>query len=385
MQGIELKPYPGESEESFAKRKAYFLRLVKPRLDYGEEIIDMYSPNGIPITDTDKEEIDAFWSRYLPSDLRDRIIDFRYYNVFKKVMKENQRLCYYLPDTFYNAFVDEYFTNPQHSKPCDDKNLYDLFFDGVKQPKTIFRKVYGMYLDENYKEISLKDAIRRSRDAGEVVLKICRFSSGGFGLLFWNPSVDGEEKLISFLNTSTDILCQEVIKQHRDLDILNPSSINTLRMLTFFFNDKVYMLSSFIRFGAEGSRLDNIHSGGYACGIDDEGRLRNMACDIAGTKIDYRPQGKCLNEIKVPNYDQCVELVTGLSKRFVTVSRLIGWDIAIDESGNPVVIEFGPSNCGSNFHQLCNGPIFGELTGDVLDEVFKNSYTLNCILKSMRS
>lgn len=378
-----IKPYPEEDELAFVKRKAYYLRLVKPRIEYGEKLIDMYSPNGIPITQAEKEEIDAFWNQYLAPDLRDFFIDYRYYDVFKSVIKDGQRLCYYLPDTFYNSFVDDYFTNPQHSKPCDDKNLYDLFFYGVKQPKTVFRKVYGMYLDEKYKEISLKDAINRSRDVGEVVLKICRFSSGGKGVLFWNPSVDGEDELISFLKSSNDILCQAAIRQHPELSILNPSSINTLRMLTFFFNDKVYMLSSFIRFGAEGSRLDNIHSGGYACGIDCDGRLKEMAFDIAGTKIDHRPQGMCLNQIKVPNYDKCVELVTDLTRRFVTISRLIGWDIAIDEEGNPIVIEFGPTYCGSNFHQLCNGPIFGELTEDVLTEVFKGSYTLKSILKSI--
>lgn len=384
MVDFELKPYPGESDDSFAKRKAYFIRFVGPRLEYGEKIINMYSSNGIPITQSEKDEIDKFWNQFLTPDSRDILIDYRYYDVFKSVIKDGQRLCYYLPDTFYNTFVDDYFTNPQHSKPCDDKNLYDLYFDGVKQPKTVFRKVYGMYLDENYKEISLKDAINRSKDAGEVVLKICRFSSGGQGIMFWNSSVDREDELITFLNSSNDILCQSAIRQCDELSILNHSSINTIRMLTFFFENKVYMLSSFIRFGAEGSRLDNIHSGGYACGIDEKGRLREKACDIAGTIIDHRPQGKCLNEIQIPNYDKCVDLVIDLTKRFVTVSRLIGWDIAIDEKGEPVVIEFGPTYCGSNFHQLCNGPIFGDLTPAVLDDVFKNAYTLNCIIKSMR-
>lgn len=27
-----IRPYPGESEDSFAKRKAYYIRLVRPRL-----------------------------------------------------------------------------------------------------------------------------------------------------------------------------------------------------------------------------------------------------------------------------------------------------------------------------------------------------------------
>ena len=145
------------------------------------------------------------------------------------------------------------------------------------------------------------------------------------------------------------------------------------------------MLSTFIRFGAPGSRLDNIHSGGFACGIGCDGRLRDVAVDIAGTRIDHRPQGKCLNEIKVPNYDKCVDLVTDLSRRLVVMSRLLAWDIAIDEKGDPIVIEYSPSNAGSNYHQLCNGPIFGDMTEDVLEEVFSKSYTLTSIVKSFKS
>ena len=380
-----IKPYPGEDEFSTLKRKVYFMRELQGRLEYAEKLIKMYMPNGIPITPEEKEEIDAFWSQYMTPDLRDLFIDYRFYDVFKKVKREGQRLAYFLPDSFFNSFVDEYFTNPQHSRPSDDKNLYDLYFSGVKQPKTVFRKLYGMYLDENYQEISLKDAIKRSRDAGEVVLKVARFSSGGHGVMFWNPSVDGEDKLMDFLNNSNHIVCQETIRQHTELSVLNPTSVNTIRMLTFFFDNKVYMLSSFIRFGAKGSRLDNIHSGGFACGIDSDGRLREKACDIDGSKIDYRPQGKCLNQIIVPHYDKCVELATALTRRLAAMSRLLAWDIAIDEKGEPVLIEFGPSNGGSNFHQLCNGPIFGDMTEDVLKEVFSKSYTLNSIIKSFKN
>lgn len=380
-----IKPYPGENEISTLKRKVYFIRELKDRLDYAEKLIKMYSANGIPITPEEKEEIDDFWSQYMTPDIRDLFIDYRFYDVFKNVKREGQRLAYFLPDNFYNTFVDEYFANPQHSRPSNDKNLYDLFFTGVKQPKTVFRKIYGMYLDQDYKEISLKDAIRRSRDVGEIVLKKAKFSSGGHGVMFWNPSVDGEDELVNFLNSSNHIVCQEAIKQHPDIGLLNPTSINTIRMLTFFFDNKVYMLSSFIRFGAKGSRLDNIHSGGYACGIDGEGRLRDTACDISGTIIDHRPQGKRLNEIKVPNYDKCVELVTDLTRRLAVMSRLLAWDIAIDEKGNPIVIEYSPTYSGSNYHQLCNGPIFGDMTEDVLKEVFDKSYTLNSIIKSLKN
>ncbi len=385
MFDIELKPYPGEDEFSFTKRKAYFIRLVGPRLSYGEELIGLYSHNGVPITQAEKKEIDAFWNQYITPDIREKLIDYRYYDVFKKIIKPNQHLSYYLPDTFYNAFVDDYYTNPQIAGPCDDKNLYDLYFHDINQPKTIFRKVHDSLLDSCYNIITLEEAIRKSKDAGEVVLKIGKYSNSGFGIMFWNALADDEDKLTDFLNNSKNIVCQQAIKQHPDLGALNPTSINTIRALTFFFNNDVYLLSSFIRFGQPGSRLDNIHSGGLACGIEPNGQLNNVAFDVAANQFDYQPQGKPLNHIRVPNYNRCVDLVKDLAKRFATVSRLVAWDIAVDEKGDPLLIEVGLTYCGSNFHQICNGPIFGDMTEDVLKDVFTNSYTLKSIIKSFKN
>lgn len=38
MVDIELKPFPGEDDISFSKRKAYFIRIVKPRMNYGNTV-----------------------------------------------------------------------------------------------------------------------------------------------------------------------------------------------------------------------------------------------------------------------------------------------------------------------------------------------------------
>ena len=379
-----IKPFPGESEDSFAKRNAYYIRILRPRLLYGENLIKLYTPNGVPITESEKEEIDAFWTKFLEPKLREKLVDYQYYNVFKNVINDGQRLSSFIPDTFYYAYVDDYFTNPQHSNPCDDKNLYDLYFYDVNKAKTLFRKVNGLFLDDNYSEISQKQAISIAKENPEIVIKVAKWSEGGKGILFWNSIDDDESKLLDFLMSSNNLVCQEVIRQHQTLSELNPTSINTIRLMTFVFEDKVYMLSSFIRFGAHGNRMDNVHSGGFACGLQKDGQLKKYALDLAGTRYEYKPNGKPLDQFKVPNYEKCVEMATRLARRFASVSRLISWDLAIDEMGNPLVVEFNITFGGINFHQLCNGPLFGELTESVLEEVFRNSYTLKSIIKSFQ-
>ena len=93
--------------------------------------------------------------------------------------------------------------------------------------------------------------------------------------------------------------------------------------------------------------------------------------------------GTAFESVIIPNYSECVDIVMGLANRFATVSRLISWDLAIEESGHPLIIEFNASWAGVDVHQLCNGPIFGDKTDEVLEDVFKNSYTLNSIIKSL--
>lgn len=380
-----IKPFHGESEESFIKRKAYYYRILKRRFEYGEHLIKNYTPNGIPISESDKEEIDAFWDQFLRPELRDQLVDYRFYDIFKNLNKgKPYRLSYYIPDTFYYAYVDEFFSNPQHSGPCDAKNLYDLYFHDINRPKTIFRKVDVFLLDSDYNSISLKEAIAKCKDEGEVVLKIAKFSSGGHGVIFWNSAADCEEKLVDFLHSSKNVICQEVIKQHPSLSVLNPSSVNTIRLFTFAFKNEIYMLSGFIRFGGKGSRVDNSHSGGLACGLESDGRLKATAFDLSANRYDYRPEGKSLDQIVVPNYEKCVEIATHLARRCVTISSMISWDFAINEKSEPVLIEIGTSFGGLNFHQICNGPIFGDMTEEVVREVFNNSYTLKSILKSMQ-
>ena len=96
-----IKPFPGESEESFVKRKAYYFRILRRRFNYGEQVMTLQSPNGIPITQSDQEEIDVFWNQFLQPEQRDQLVDYSFYNLYKNLNKnKDHRLSYYIPDTF---------------------------------------------------------------------------------------------------------------------------------------------------------------------------------------------------------------------------------------------------------------------------------------------
>lgn len=378
-----IKPFPGESEESLAKRKAYFIRITGIRLAFGEHCINEKLNNLKPISSTDREKIDALWARYLTPAQRDILIDYRYYEVYNKVLREGERLCDYIPDTFYCAFIDDHYENPQYSKPCDDKNLYDLYFHDIKQPKTIFRKMYDMVLDGSYNQISVEEAIALAREHGEVIMKECRFSGSGLGVIFWDSATDDESVIKEFLKNPKDVICQALIKQHSELSRLNPTSVNTVRIMTMDFHGEIHVLSSVLRMGMNGARVDNASSGGIVCGIKPTGQLKEVAYDTSANVFLMHPQGTAFASVTIPNFEKCVQIATSLARRCCSLSRMISWDFAIGEDGHPILIEFNIAFGELDFHQLCNGPIFGDMTREVLDDVFKNAYTLNAILKSM--
>ena len=385
---IELiRPYPGESEESFTKRKAYYYRVLMPYWNYSNSSYLAKTDNIKPISSADLDEINAFWdnvfSSRLPKEKREKLIDYRYYNVYNKILAEGEQLSQYIPDTFFYLFVDEYYTNPQHSNPCDDKNLYDLYFHDVNRPQTVFRKLNEIYLDENYNEITLDDAINRAKDCEEVILKIGKFSYGGKGVMFWKSDDSEVSKMTEFMKNCRDVVCQKVIKQHSDLSRLNPTSVNTVRIMTLMQGRHVHVLSGVLRMGINGSRTDNASSGGIVCGIKPTGQLKEVAYDTSANKYERHPQRTSFESVTVPNYSECVNLTLSLAKRLSSISRLISWDLAIDEKGHPLLLEANFSGGELDFHQLCNGPILGDVTQDVLRDVLNNSYTLNSIIKSL--
>lgn len=379
-----IKPYPGEDEILFAKRKAYFNRLLRCRFIGGENIVVGMLRRAIPLNFDEKKRIDEIWAPYLPAKLRDIIIDDRYYACYKGIKNQEDDLFKYIPDRFVRTFIDDYYTNPQDSRPFDDKNVYDLFFNDINRPKALFRKIKNLYLDANFNEISLKDVIKIGKSQPEVICKIAKYSMAGYGILIWNSERDDESKLMDFLQSADFIICQEMIKQHNELSRLNPSSVNTLRIFTLLFQGQVHVLSSIVRMGRNDSRLDNASQGGLVCGIKPNGQLKDVAWTLLGDRFDRHPNGVDFSSVTIPNYLECINLVKSLAIRMSTISRLVSWDLAINEDGHPVFVECNMTWTGTESLQIPNGPLFGDLTDDVLKEVFANSYTIKSIIKSFQ-
>ena len=311
------------------------------------------------LTPEEKAEVRRVW--------KDIKVDDKWFVLYNSIKREgdNRFDARYVPLDIFYCFIDEWYNNDQEAYALDDKNMYDLYFHDVHRPKTIVRKMNGNMLDESYMPLSMEQAVQLCKQQKSVIKKPTLYVAGGEGIVFWDE-VDGEGALVDILEKGSNYVVQGIVHQHPDLAALHKESVNTVRIITFYFEGEMMVLSSLLRIGVGEARMDNACAGGVFCGIRDDGSLKRYAYSKHGVAYETHPQGGVYAEHKVPGFDRCKALVLDLANRFVRVSKLVSWDLAVGEDGEPVLIEVNLSYGGADIHQIANGPLFGEKTEQVI-------------------
>jgi len=276
----------------------------------------------------------------------------------------------YIPNTLIYGKIDKYFNNKQLAWGMCDKNYYSKLFAGFLQPECIVRKIGDILYDENYRLISEKQALELVKSERKFIYKPTLETGSGRGIEFVDQKIDSDDKLKQLINSTGNYTIQKIIQQHEDLKKIHKESVNTIRITSLIIDSEVYILSSVLRMGVDKSNVDNATAGGITCGIMPDGTLRDYATSYyAGKKIYKHPQGFVFKGFKVPSYLRSVAMVKEMHS-IIGHFKLASWDIAVREDGEPILIEVNLRKGSINFHQFNNGPLFGDLTDKVLDEVF---------------
>ena len=129
------------------------------------------------------------------------------------------------------------------------------------------------------------------------------------------------------------IILEELIQQHHEMAEFNPSTVNTLRVVTFVCEDgTVKLLGAALRTGRAGQIADNFHHHGIASTIDvDTGIVICTGIDNQFVRYVKHPDsGKAFPGFKIPHWDLVVEEVKKAAL-VVPEAHYIGWDIAVRE------------------------------------------------------
>lgn len=130
------------------------------------------------------------------------------------------------------------------------------------------------------------------------------------------------------------ILLESYIHQHPDMAALNPSSVNTVRILTVRYKGKALAAGAGLRCGRTESYLDNFHAGGTAYPLDIEtGIITGPGRDINGNAYLRHPtSGHIMPGFQVPHWQELLDMVC---KAALISPRVgwVGWDVAVLPDG----------------------------------------------------
>ena len=272
----------------------------------------------------------------------------------------------YIPTSEYkNHIIGRLNIYPFHLA-YNDKNMTDIILPNTNQPKIFLKNMCGYYYAEG-KAITKEEAISICYNLGDVIIKPSLTGRGlGVKKIHLENGVskpDGKTISELFDDYKADFLVQKEIKQHLGMSALNPSSINTIRVVSYRTGMEVKVVYTVIRIGREGMTVDNESAGGISAIIKPNGTIGKYAYGAPGVDmVEYTDSGICLEGYKVPSFEKAIELVKE-SHMQLPYFNLIGWDIAIEEDGKPIMIEL---NLNPDLSQSANGPAFGEYTECIL-------------------
>lgn len=304
----------------------------------------------------------------------------RFYEPYGKVTTMFHEMYYektgffteqYIPSDIYVNAIDEYFNPRQEGKYLDNKCYYSAIFAGLKQPSLAIARIGGFWYNADRQLINADAVEEILKNEQALFVKAATESYGGQGVSYISAK-DGDicaqfKKVADKIKG--DLIAQRPIIQHKELAAINESSVNTIRMISLLTENGPKIYSGILRVGVNGKKVDNYTSGGMTVGIKEDGTLKKYAYNAKGERFDKHPSGFVFEGYKVPCLEKARDMVMK-AHPMVPHFRLVSFDIAIDENGEPVFVEANLCKGSLEIHEYSNAPVFGEDTKKILDEVF---------------
>lgn len=135
------------------------------------------------------------------------------------------------------------------------------------------------------------------------------------------------------------IFLEELVKQHPDMNVLCPASVNTIRAMTYNDHGTPILLWIGLRVGNGVNPVDNFHAQGMGVKIDMEtGKLIGNGIDKDNQEFEVHPTtGVTFDGFQLPCFEEVKQMVLEGCLEDDNI-RMIGWDIALSEKG-PLIIE----------------------------------------------
>lgn len=127
-------------------------------------------------------------------------------------------------------------------------------------------------------------------------------------------------------------IVEEYIEQTGLLHTFNPSSLNTVRVITLRDGENVHLLSATLRVGGKDAVIDNLHAGGVGFTVSPENGMIHSGISMNGTGGTAHPDtGMEIAGRQIPNWDAVKEFCIEAHKIAPNNLEYIGWDVCVCE------------------------------------------------------
>jgi hypothetical protein len=261
----------------------------------------------------------------------------------------------WIPFDYFFHVLEPSLNPPGYSSLGDIRTLdYRRFGDFAIKPLLQF--ITGVFYNGDCKPVGAREMHRILSDYNESIVIKQEFGWGGKQVRVMHSS----EFTPELLQKDFNYVIQPFLKQYRILHDLHPESVNTFRVLTFRKKDgSVEVLFTYLRFGVDGSRVDNLSSGGQCVLFDSSGKPEKTAIDEFGLRCGERHKNSGIRfaDLEIPMFHEILDKCVSTHQEYPHV-RLVGWDICVDESGALKLIEWNSSQPGFSWEDALFGPFF---------------------------
>lgn len=216
----------------------------------------------------------------------------------------------------------------------------------ILDDKTLFFKNYGEFLVHQVADLEVIKTNHLlanqllNNPSGKIVLKVSD-GKAGKGVVIKKSEEFTLETLISYMEKEGFELIEEFLIQHKELNALSPSAVNTVRVFTQLNeHNQVDLLGCRLRISVN-SPVDNMAAGNLAAPIDEKtGKVigKGVYSDITKKDEAWHPiTGLAIEGFQVPFWEETIQMVKKAALKHPQ-NRSIGWDVVITDKG-PGLIE----------------------------------------------
>lgn len=357
------------------KRVSERMTRLREKLWYEEDINNIKKKlqqcDVTPLSQDQKMEIKAYWKNLVGKD-----IPIYWHEYFYS--RNGEFSVRYVPTCLYHSSLIYRLNMRPLTMAYTDKCSYDNYLPDVRRPETIIRNTNGYFFDAS-QPITRKEALERCKNLKDVVVKPSMIGMWGTGVRIFSTDNGriGEKETIENLFDifKENFIIQKKVIQHPEMSRLNPTSLNTIRVLSYHHGDEVFVLYAVVRIGRKDKMVDNETAGGINADINlENGQIKDCAYGTPAEKrILTTDVGTVLKGFEIPAFAEVQAMVRELHKR-LPYFNLIGWDIGVDDTGEPVLIEW---NRCPDLSQTAHGPAFGDMTEEIVKFALSQRDTFN--------